>query len=144
MQKLNTIDNPKLIFVVGGIGLGINIVGLLLFGDLGHGHSHGGDGHNHGHGHGHDNPSYEDTFQIEQEENKNQKSKKSVNNHKSEFKCPSFNQPHLIHEFSSLQNLSGHQMNITGVFLHVLSDALGSVAVMISAAVIWLTDWEYR
>ena len=80
MQKLNIIDNPKLIFVVGGIGLGINIVGLLLFGDLGHGHSHGGDGHNHGHGYGHDNPSYEDTFQIEQEENKNQKSKKSVNN----------------------------------------------------------------
>ena len=35
-------------------------------------------------------------------------------------------------------------MNITGVFLHVLADALGSVVVMISAAVIWLTDWEYR
>ena len=35
-------------------------------------------------------------------------------------------------------------MNLTGVFLHVLADALGSVAVMISATVIWLTDWEYR
>ena len=35
-------------------------------------------------------------------------------------------------------------MNITGVFLHVLADALGSVVVVISAAVIWLTDWEYR
>ena len=35
-------------------------------------------------------------------------------------------------------------MNITGVFLHVLADALGSVVVMISASVIWLTDWQYR
>ena len=31
-----------------------------------------------------------------------------------------------------------------GVFLHVLADALGSVVVIISALVIWLSDWEYR
>ena len=31
-----------------------------------------------------------------------------------------------------------------GVFLHVLADALGSVVVIISALIIWLTDWEYR
>ena len=31
-----------------------------------------------------------------------------------------------------------------GVFLHVMADALGSVVVLISAAVIWLTDWEYK
>ena len=40
--------------------------------------------------------------------------------------------------------MSGHQMNITGVFLHVLADALGSVAVIISAMVIMLTDWQYK
>lgn len=34
-------------------------------------------------------------------------------------------------------------MNMRGVFLHVLSDALGSVVVIISALVIWLTQWEY-
>lgn len=31
-----------------------------------------------------------------------------------------------------------------GVFLHVLADALGSVVVIISALIIWLTDWEYE
>ena len=31
-----------------------------------------------------------------------------------------------------------------GVYLHVMADALGSVIVIISALVIWLTDWEYR
>ena len=35
-------------------------------------------------------------------------------------------------------------MNIRGVFLHVMADALGSVVVMISASVIWLTDWQYK
>eukprot|EP00158_Paraphelidium_tribonemae_P004755 Partr_v1_DN26953_c0_g1_i1_m6647 putative solute carrier family 30 (zinc transporter), member 1 len=35
-------------------------------------------------------------------------------------------------------------LNMHGVFLHVLGDALGSVAVIISALVIWLSDWEYR
>merc|ERR1719341_2933678 len=39
---------------------------------------------------------------------------------------------------------SGHSMNITGVFLHVLADALGSVVVCITSLVIMLTDWEYR
>lgn len=36
------------------------------------------------------------------------------------------------------------QMNMRGAFLHVLSDALGSVIVVISALVVWLTEWEYR
>lgn len=35
-------------------------------------------------------------------------------------------------------------MNMRGVFLHVLSDALGSVIVIISALVYWLTDWTYK
>ena len=35
-------------------------------------------------------------------------------------------------------------MNVRGVFLHVMADALGSVVVMISASVIWLTDWQYK
>lgn len=35
-------------------------------------------------------------------------------------------------------------MNMRGVFLHILSDALGSVIVIISALVFWFSDWEYR
>ncbi len=39
----------------------------------------------------------------------------------------------------------GHsQMNIRGVFLHVLGDALGSVVVIVSALVVWLSDWEHK
>jgi Co/Zn/Cd efflux system component len=35
-------------------------------------------------------------------------------------------------------------MNMRGVFLHVLADALGSVVVIVSAIIIWQTDWEYK
>lgn len=33
------------------------------------------------------------------------------------------------------------QMNMRGVFLHVMADALGSVIVCISASIIYFTDW---
>jgi zinc transporter 1 len=39
---------------------------------------------------------------------------------------------------------AGSQMNMRGVFLHVLADALGSVVVIISALIMWLTEWEYK
>ena len=44
----------------------------------------------------------------------------------------------------SLAVLKSFLLCFTGVFLHVMADALGSVVVMISASVIWLTDWEYE
>jgi len=39
---------------------------------------------------------------------------------------------------------SHEDMNIKGVFLHVLGDALGNVGVMASALIIWLTPWSFR
>lgn len=47
-----TIDNPKLILIVGSLGLFSNLVGFFVLG--GHGHSHGPEGHDHGHGHSHE------------------------------------------------------------------------------------------
>lgn len=40
------VNNPKLMLIVGCLGLGSNLLGLVLFHD--HGHSHGGHGHSHG------------------------------------------------------------------------------------------------
>ncbi|UYV78290.1 hypothetical protein LAZ67_16000864 [Cordylochernes scorpioides] len=39
---------------------------------------------------------------------------------------------------------SSSQMNMRGVFLHVLTDALGSVIVLVSALIIWKTDWAFK
>lgn len=62
VEKPN-VTNPKLVLIVGCLGLASNILGLFLFHD--HGHSHGGEGHSHGdetaeaeeghaHAHGHE------------------------------------------------------------------------------------------
>ena len=49
VEKPN-VTNPKLVLIVGCLGLASNILGLVLFHDVGHSHSHGGEGHSHGDG----------------------------------------------------------------------------------------------
>ncbi|CAO1632212.1 unnamed protein product [Parajaminaea phylloscopi] len=49
--NVTEVSNPRLVVIVGSLGLASNIVGLFLFHD--HGHSHGGHSHSHGsHSHG--------------------------------------------------------------------------------------------
>ncbi|EAW14260.1 cation diffusion facilitator family transporter [Aspergillus clavatus NRRL 1] len=38
----------------------------------------------------------------------------------------------------------GHDLNMRGVFLHVMGDALGNIGVILSALIIWLTDYSWR
>jgi len=139
------IEDPQLIMIVGGVGLAINLVGMLLFGDVGHGHSHGGGGHGHshggekkelenggGHGHSHD---------VGHGHSHDGEHGHSHGEDKAKQTC---------HEHEKNDGDDGEKdreadsMNITGVFLHVMADALGSVVVLISASVIWLTDWQYK
>lgn len=37
-----------------------------------------------------------------------------------------------------------HDLNMRGVFLHVMGDALGNLGVIASALIIWLTDFEWK
>lgn len=37
-----------------------------------------------------------------------------------------------------------HDLNMRGVFLHVVGDALGNIGVIASALIIWLTDYSWR
>ena len=99
---------------------------MLLFGDVGHGHSHGGGGGSN--------------------KDKSESHEKSNGHGHSHEKETSHGHSHggHGHSHSSDKASSGHSMNITGVFLHVLADALGSVVVCITSLVIMLTDWEYR
>eukprot|EP01137_Pigoraptor_chileana_P032780 Opistho-2@22718 len=227
IQRFFTIEeikDPKLVLIVGGVGLFINIIGLFMF--SGHGHSHGGGGHGHAHsgaaavaeathdeGHGH---SHEHGHSHG--DKKDKKGKKADKSHKKEKHAhghghgnahateggdcssahshggdthgDSHGDTHESHghshshgavELSAIADpahppvvsdgveginvvatpehpgetavnmgagAAAHgshgNMNMHGVFLHVLGDALGSIAVMISATVIWLSDWSGR
>ena len=109
-------ENTSLLLWVAVIGLAINVMGLFIFGH-GHDHSHG-----HSHGHSHDDTEHVEmtamddieTGEVEEKENRKSLKPKITN------------------------------MNIHGVFLHVLGDALGSIAVIISSAAIRWSDSPNR
>lgn len=67
------IGNPKLILIVGSLGLASNLVGFLVLG--GHGHSHGSEDHAHAeeHDHGHEHPHEHDGLSAAEEGHANGK-----------------------------------------------------------------------
>lgn len=117
------IHRPQLLLIVGGAGLLVNLIGLLLF------HEHGSA---HGHSHGRLSHSRNRLTQLAvTDDNENDET----------YPSPPPQQPV---QKSLTHSHSAGQMNMRGVFLHVLSDALGSVIVVISALVFWLSDWKYK
>lgn len=122
------IHDPLLILYVGVSGLLVNVIGLFLFHHHGHGHSHS-------RGHHHSLPTIEDVMAEE-----------DINDNHGNYRFPTHSPSSLHHDQDNkkLNISSSSQMNMRGVFLHVLADALGSLIVIISALIMWLTSWEYR
>jgi len=114
------IHEPKLILIVGVIGLLVNTLGLGLLYQHGGGHSHSTVIANHDKN---DNENNSFMFQDQVRSPAPPVPKKKIGHGHS-------------HDPS--------QMNMRGAFLHVLSDALGSIIVIISALIVWQTDWKYK
>ncbi|KAI9301851.1 cation efflux protein [Cunninghamella echinulata] len=72
--------------------------------------------HEHGHGHGHEH------------------------HHESSSSSAS----HIEKQDNDHHHHEGGHLNMKGIFLHVLGDALGNVGVIVSALVIWLTPYDWR
>ncbi|GAB0493917.1 hypothetical protein MMPV_005204 [Pyropia vietnamensis] len=106
------VEHPKLVLIVAAVGLALNLAGLALFHD--HGHSHGTHGHDDDHSDG-------------------------DHHHGDE---------HLHGEADTATSEAARRrkrkntMNMHAIFLHVLADALGSVAVVVTALVLLLTTDE--
>ncbi|GAB1599911.1 zinc transporter 1-like [Argonauta hians] len=121
LVEKEVINNPEMLVIVGVLGLLVNFIGLCLF--RGHTHSHGGGGHG-------DKP--ESVALVENKIGGN--SDEVVISHTEEAT-----------EEVNVRIQSSSQLNMRGVFLHVLGDALGSVIVIISALIILFAsgDWRY-
>lgn len=144
------VSNPKLILVVGIAGLLSNGVGLILFHE--HGHSHGGgSGHSHGHSHSHgpSEPEADEEAQIG--------SGSYTENNNSSSDISQYMPNNVVGRLDETSNLlsknktndqkhakKSKSMNMEGVFLHVLGDALGNVGVILTALFIWKTDYSWR
>ena len=185
--EMEPIHEPKLLVIVGVIGLLVNVVGLvLLFGELEWTRQrirgtrnkmsffaeHGG---HHGHSHGltRNHSKLAQLADIDEDENGDLPPPVEITV-PPPVKAKSGGHGHSHGGGSHGHSHSSAQMNMRGAFLHVLSDALGSVIVIISALVggererdrggggggereskifncfffpfqtVWLTDWEYK
>lgn len=119
--KPEVIDEPELILYVGVAGLLVNLIGLCLFREHGHSHSRG---------HHHSLPTVEEVVLQGMEDD--------INENRFRLGDRGAGMP------PADPAVAGGQLNIRGVYLHILADALGSVVVIISSLIIWLTTWEHR
>ncbi|EFC37153.1 cation efflux protein [Naegleria gruberi] len=118
------ITDPLLVLCVGGAGLLINLIGLVMF--CGH-HPHPGHDHDHDHGHGHSHKHSHEEHDHDHEHEHNHDHDHSHHEHEHTEK-----KEHKEHKHRS--------ENIFGVFLHILGDFLGSIAVMISSGLLLIFD----
>ncbi|CAF1053385.1 unnamed protein product [Adineta ricciae] len=129
------IENVNLLLIVGSIGLGINVIGLFLFQGF-HGHSHGG------HSHGHSKVEHNGNNLADEHSNSANRFERHSTRALQEVIADSVTQADqnpsdVVIDIQEKQTSKKKaSMNMHGVFLHVLADALGSVVVIISALII--------
>jgi len=114
MSEVEKIHDPWLILWVGVIGLIINVLGMLLL------HQHGGHGHSHGGGGGHGHSHGPRALVADDQDDEGHPTNIAI----------------MAKGESKPKKKAKMSMNMRGVFLHVLSDALGSVVVIISAILV--------
>lgn len=125
------ISQPKLILAVGVLGLLSNFVGLALFHEHGHSHSHGG-GHSHSHG----------EAELEHGDQASNGSSVSISQYLPDNVVDSYDETSQLVQKKPRKHVKS--MNMEGVFLHVLGDALGNVGVIVTALFIWKTSYSWR
>ncbi|XP_028296151.1 zinc transporter 1a [Gouania willdenowi] len=136
------IESPEVVAGVGAAGLLVNLLGLCLF----HGHAGGGHGHSHG-GHSHGNKNKKDKNQKAGNGTSLEETNNLVGSHsspcdgrsRSEISCKDATDVQMNGNthFEEMEHDhdSSAQLNMRGVFLHVLGDALGSVIVVVNSLI---------
>ncbi|XP_063351769.1 zinc transporter 1a [Pelmatolapia mariae] len=145
------IESPVVVAGVGAAGLLVNLLGLCLF----HGHAGGGHGHSHGgHSHGSKNKRGKTSKNSKAGNGSSgEETNNLVGNHNSpgdgrprnEISCKGSTEVQMNgnthYEEMDPDHDSSSQLNMRGVFLHVLGDALGSVIVVVNA-IIFTFVWQ--
>ncbi|KAM9798400.1 zinc transporter 1a [Neosynchiropus ocellatus] len=136
--EAHEIESPVVLVGVGAAGLVINLLGLCLF----HGHAGGGHGHSHGgkKSKGVKNPKAGNGTRGDEANH-------LVGNHCRPKNDVSLTEGAVVHVNGTVQyeepehDHDASQLNMRGVFLHVLGDALGSVIVVVNA-IIFIFVWQ--
>ena len=128
------------LFVVSGLGLAVNLVGMACFGHHGHaGHDHGSHGHSgHSHQHSHDHHRDHDHDHDPNCATDHDHDHDHENSVSPMLSAITPQTPHVKHPHSH----SHANENMHGIWLHVLADTMGSAAVMVSTALIHFVGWN--
>lgn len=120
------IDKPIMVLVVGFMGLVVNIIGMIIFS----GHHHHGPGHDHDHGHGHSHSHGSHSHGAHDHHDHHHDEEEGGGGHVHE---------QAVAAAGASQKKKRHvNLNLAGVFLHILGDFLGSIGVMITGTIILL------
>ena len=152
------ITHPVVLLSTSGLGLAINILGLVVFREHGHigcTHDHGGGGHGHSHGHSHDHShSHGHSHACGETLNGAGRRFELVGDEEDDVEAgsddatPSFDAD--VEEaaeavMSPTATAVEGAMNHQALYLHIMGDALASVAVMIGVVVMWQAKgWSSR
>ena len=135
------------LLTVSALGLCVNLVGMMAFDHAHHGHSHGhghGHGHEHGHGHGHGHSEHTHNHSHSHEKEHSHAHDHTEEHHHSHGASP---EKHAdaghahAHAHAHSHSHPHSNDNMHGIFLHVLADTLGSVAVVGSTLLIHYFQW---
>ncbi|KAJ5373776.1 hypothetical protein N7517_005782 [Penicillium concentricum] len=124
---LQHVHNPKLMFIIGCVGLGLNIISAVFL------HEHG-PGHEHSHGH-----SLSPTIEIPVLHLSEGCHDSSTKHH--DHKHLDFEQHHCADSGGHSHGHGGHDhgdLGMMGVMIHVIGDAINNLGVMAAGLVIWL------
>ena len=113
------IDSENLI-LVSFLGLVVNIIGLVFA------HDHGDHDHDHGHEHSHHDHEHYHDINHDHNESTEEKDKLKEEKHEHEH-------THENKEIKSHHHHEHKNENIYAIYIHILADTLGSVAVLISS-----------
>jgi solute carrier family 30 (zinc transporter), member 1 len=146
-------NDINLVLITGGIGLFINIIGMLTFHQGSHGHSHGS---SHGHSHGHAS-SYSSSHGHSHGSSHGHSHNQSNNDIELNFENVDIESRNIQAENIKLENMENIKnkdveikdeivnYNQSAVMLHIIGDFLGSIVVILTGLMIKYCDgyWKF-
>lgn len=148
--SVQRVENPKLVLIMGCIGLTLNILSATLLHEH-HGHDHGGHGHSHSHSHAEgDDPTHSHSHGEEGKHHSHRDGPVNIETgltggdgvHEHPMSTVGVHSEHRHN--ATDRKPPGRDLGILGVLIHVIGDALNNIGVIISALVIWLTSYDAR
>ncbi|GES58037.1 metal ion resistance protein/transporter [Aspergillus terreus] len=128
--KLEKIEQPKLVMIIGCVGFGLNLISVMFL----HEHDHGdGHGHSHGHDYAHEHPEHEQERGHVTNTNSSVLSDGKHAHHK-----------HYLNASATKPKTGNFDLALMGVFIHIMGDCANNLGVIIAGLVIWLADYGGR